>query len=76
MAELLRQLLVAATLLTPFGEAASSWSVRGAKVSVDATDPPNTNATVLLPLAAGRDVRENDAISQPTPREHLKQDGS
>ena len=49
-----------ATLRTPYGEAASSWSLDGDRVTVEATVPPNTTGLMVLPGAAGSAVTEGD----------------
>ena len=43
-------------LLTRYGRAACSWKRRGARLSVKATIPPNTTATVILPGRKPRQV--------------------
>ena len=49
-----------ATLMTPYGEASSGWSLDGDRLTVTATVPPNTRATIRLPGARLSDVREGD----------------
>ncbi|HEY3113239.1 MAG TPA: glycoside hydrolase family 78 protein [Gemmatimonadaceae bacterium] len=48
-----------ATLLTPYGEAASGWKIDGDRLRVTARVPANTRATVRLPDARLEQVREN-----------------
>jgi alpha-L-rhamnosidase len=48
-----------ATLITPYGEAASGWRLEGKTLVVTARVPPNTYATVRLPKATLSDVRES-----------------
>ncbi len=48
------------TLETPYGPAASSWAFHGARFTLEATVPPNTTAQVVLPGAAGQEVREGE----------------
>lgn len=47
-----------ATLMTPYGEAASGWRIDANTLRVTARVPPNTYATVFLPGARLPDVRE------------------
>jgi alpha-L-rhamnosidase len=47
-----------ATLVTPYGEAASGWSLDGDRVHVTVRVPPNARATVYLPGATVDAVRE------------------
>ena len=48
-----------ATLLTPYGEAASGWKIDGDRLRVTSRVPANTRAMVLLPDARLEQVREN-----------------
>lgn len=50
-----------ATLLTPYGEAASGWKIDGSLLRVSARVPANTRATVYLPGARLDHVREGSA---------------
>lgn len=45
-----------ATLLTPHGEAASRWKIDAGRMSLTVRIPPNTDATVELPVAGPQDV--------------------
>jgi alpha-L-rhamnosidase len=45
---------VAARLRTPYGTAASEWSVEGGMFRLDVVVPPNTAAEVFLPFGADR----------------------
>ena len=47
-----------ASLLTPYGVAASGWRLAGDRLEVTARVPPNTRATVHLPGARLEQVRE------------------
>jgi len=47
-----------ATLMTPYGEAASGWKIDGDRLRVTVRVPPNARATVNLPGAQLQDVRE------------------
>jgi alpha-L-rhamnosidase len=47
-----------ARLLTPYGEAASGWTLGGGTLTVNATVPPNAHGTVTLPGARLADVSE------------------
>lgn len=49
-----------ATLMTPYGEAASGWSVAGDSVHVTVRVPANARATVRLPGGAVKDVGSGD----------------
>ena len=48
-----------ATLVTPFGEAASGWRLEGDRLTVTVRVPPNARATVILPSARMEAVRES-----------------
>jgi alpha-L-rhamnosidase len=50
-----------ATLVTPYGDAASGWKLDGDRLTVTAIVPPNAGATVYLPGARLEQVREGDA---------------
>ena len=50
-----------ATLVTPYGDAASGWKLDGDRLTVTATVPPNTRATVYLPGARLEQVREGSS---------------
>jgi alpha-L-rhamnosidase len=50
-----------ATLLTPYGEAASGWRIEGSRLRVTVRIPVNTRATVHLDGARLEQVRENGA---------------
>ena len=50
-----------ATLVTPYGEAASGWKLDGDRFVVTAVVPPNTRATVHLPGANLQQVREGSS---------------
>lgn len=50
-----------ATLVTPYGDAASGWKLEGDRLTVTATVPPNTRATVYLPGARLDEVREGSS---------------
>lgn len=56
-----------ATLLTPYGEAASGWKLDGDVLRVTARIPANTRATVHLPGARLEQVREGNAALTSTP---------
>jgi alpha-L-rhamnosidase len=47
-----------ARLETPYGEAASGWTLAGGKATVSATVPPNARGTVRLPAATLAGVTE------------------
>ena len=49
-----------ATLVTPYGEAASGWKLDGTRLRVTVRIPANTYATVYLPGAHLQDVHEAD----------------
>ena len=51
-----------ATLLTPYGEAASGWKIDGDRLRLTARVPANTRATVRLPDARLQQVRENGSV--------------
>jgi alpha-L-rhamnosidase len=50
-----------ATLMTPYGEAASGWKIEGDRLRLTVRVPPNTHATVNLPGAQLQDVREGSS---------------
>jgi alpha-L-rhamnosidase len=50
-----------ATLMTPYGEAASGWKIDGDRLQVTVRVPPNARATVNLPGAQLQDVREGSS---------------
>ncbi|MEO3752451.1 alpha-L-rhamnosidase C-terminal domain-containing protein [Streptomyces sp. B6B3] len=50
---------VSAAHLSPHGEIASEWTVRGDTLSYRATVPANTTATLRIPAAAPEEVRED-----------------
>jgi alpha-L-rhamnosidase len=50
-----------ATLLTPYGEAASGWKIEGNRFSVMVRVPANSHATVYLPGAKLGEVREGSS---------------
>ncbi len=52
---------VTASLVTPYGPAASGWRMDGDQMRVTATIPPNAHGTVYLPSARLADVREGGA---------------
>ena len=49
-----------ATLLTPYGEAASGWRLVGDTVTVSARIPANTHATVILPDGSRQEIGSGD----------------
>jgi alpha-L-rhamnosidase len=62
-----------AELLTPYGSAASSWSLAGGRMRVTVRVPPNASATVRLPSArvgavteGGRSVATAEGVSSAT----------
>jgi alpha-L-rhamnosidase len=50
-----------ATLMTPYGEAASGWKIDGNRFRVTVRVPANTHATVYLPGAKLEEVREGSS---------------
>jgi len=50
-----------ATLMTPYGEAASGWKIDGNRIRVTVRVPANTHATVYLPGAKLEEVREGSS---------------
>jgi alpha-L-rhamnosidase len=50
-----------ATLMTPYGEAASGWKIDGNRIRVTVRVPANAHATVYLPGAKLADVREGSS---------------
>jgi alpha-L-rhamnosidase len=56
-----------ATLMTPYGEAASGWKIDGDRLRVTVRVPPNARATVNLPGALLQDVREGSSPLASTP---------
>ena len=56
-----------ATLMTPYGEAASGWKVDGNRFRVTVRVPANTHATVYLPGAKLEEVREGSSPLRSTP---------
>jgi alpha-L-rhamnosidase len=56
-----------ATLMTPYGEAASGWKIDGDRLRVTVRVPPNARATVILPGAQLQDVREGSSPLISTP---------
>jgi alpha-L-rhamnosidase len=56
-----------ATLMTPYGEAASGWKIDGDRLRVTVRVPPNARATVHLPGAQLQDVREGSSPLASTP---------
>lgn len=48
-----------ASLVTMYGEAASSWRLDGTQFVVAVTVPPNTDATISLPDALAQEVKES-----------------
>ena len=50
-----------ATLMTPYGEAASGWKIDGDRLRITVRVPPNARATVNLPGAHLQDVREGSS---------------
>jgi alpha-L-rhamnosidase len=56
-----------ATLMTPYGDAASGWKLDGDRLRVTVRVPPNARATVDLPGAQLQDVREGSSPLASTP---------
>ena len=50
-----------ATLMTPYGEAASGWKIEGNRIRVTVRVPANSHATVYLPGAKLESVREGSS---------------
>ena len=55
-----------------FGRIASEWEVRGGKFRLKATVPPNTTATLLLPLARADSLKEGGRALRRAPGVTLK----
>ena len=45
---------------TPFGLVKSGWKISNGKINIDITIPSNTTAVVLLPKAAGREIKNEN----------------
>ncbi len=58
---------VKAALQTPYGLLASSWKVQGKTVTLEVTVPANAAATVVLPCAGTRQVRQANGPLGRTP---------
>lgn len=48
-----------ASLKTYYGMVGSGWEINGDQIQVDASIPPNTHATVILPASSRNDITEN-----------------
>ena len=72
----------AAEHLTPYGRARAAWTRTGGRLRVEATIPPNTTATVLLPdgrtleVGSGTHEWEMDAAPAALPPAHVGFDSS
>jgi alpha-L-rhamnosidase len=47
------------TLMTPYGLVKSEWKIENGKILLDISIPANTTASLLLPKAAQKEVKEN-----------------
>jgi len=60
---------------SPYGTVRSDWQVRGGKLTLKVTVPPNTTATVYLPTADAKSIKEGDVpVSKARGVRHLREE--